>query len=177
MIENNVENSTESAELEQLKLDTKNKFIDDLKQNGISNDYAIEDILAKVTFHAVDFQGKNVGFIRNVEGKVIDSETMIKNLKNKIPDYFRGYNGNAGNVNSTNNDNLATLSEHHILSLLQQIEEGKVKALDDTQKAALLKTFSELNKIDYTPGSTKKRIGKYDAMGVYRLLQKAGGPR
>lgn len=177
MIENNVENSTESAELEQLKLDTKNKFIDDLKQNGVSNNYAIEDILAKVTFHAVDFQGKNVGFIRNAEGKVIDGESLIKSMKEKIPGYFSGYNGNAANVGSTNNDNLATLSEHHILNLLQQIEQGAVKSIDDTQKASLLKTFSELNKIDYTPGDTKKRIGKYDAMGVYRLLQKAGGPR
>ena len=152
---------------EQLKLDAQEKLKADLKQAGISNDNALEDLMNRATFHVVEFQGAKRAYIRNIDGKVIESESLINTLKEDLPSYFHGY---------SNGDTTGNLSEHYATELLKQIESGQIKSLTDEQKSTLKKVFSELQKIDYTPGANQKRnIGKYDYMKIYRLCKKAGG--
>ena len=152
---------------EQLKLDAKENFKAELKQAGISNDNAIEDIMNRATFHVIEFQGEKRAYIRNSDGKVIDSESLINTFKKDLPSYFQSY---------STNDTTGNLSEHYAIDILKEIESGQIKKLNDEQRATLKKVFSELQKIDYTPGANQKRnIGKYDYMKIYRLCKKAGG--
>ena len=161
--------------MEKLKLDKKQRFINDLKQAGASNDYAIEDLLARASFHATEFQGENRSYIKNSDGKIVDSRTLVDSLKEQLPSYFTGYVGSTDSAGNVDAETSATLPEYYVLNLLNQIEEGKVQTLDDAQKATLKRVFSELNTPDMTPGAPRKRLGKYEAMHVHRLFVKAGG--
>lgn len=169
-IDNEIQGS--NAEVEQLKLNAEEKFKEDLKIAGISNDNAIEDIIGRVSFNVIEINGKTKSYIRNNDGKVIDSDLFITNLKNQLPSYFSGY---VSIDNSLGGGDTATLQDNYALNILEQIEEGTIKMLDEAQKETLLKTLLALSKPDYKPGSTKKKLGKYEAMDVHKLFRKAGG--
>lgn len=174
-----ISNNTESsAELEQQKLNIKERFIADLKQAGIANDFAIEDVLARASFHATEFQGENRSYIKNSNGKIVDSGTLVDTLKEQLPSYFTGYVGNFGSVGSVANaDNNSTtiMQEHYTLNLLDQISEGHITEINAEQKSALKNVFKYLCGIDYAPGSTKRMIGKYNQNDVHRLIRKVKG--
>ncbi len=127
---------------------------------------ATNDLMNRVDISAIDFMGETRPVIKDANGQSMQSKDLISNLKEQLPSYF-----NAGTT-ETNGD-VAPLSEHYLVDILQQIEAGELKTLDSNQKSAIRNCIKYLAQPVYH-GNEKRTMGngKYDAMNVYRIVRK-----
>ncbi|MDD2464290.1 MAG: hypothetical protein PHI97_09855 [Desulfobulbus sp.] len=177
-MENNGEQTNKIAKevmVELLKKEARSSFEKELRIAGIANDYALEDALSRVSFEVIEYRGENRAIIRNQNGEIVRSEKLIEKLKENLPSYFKSGGLDADNANDSTKEETMPLSEHHVIDILQGIENGQILNLNDNQKKSLRKAFKELQKIDYTPGAIQKRkIGKYSAIDIHRLSRSVG---
>ncbi|MDD2463828.1 MAG: hypothetical protein PHI97_07490 [Desulfobulbus sp.] len=173
-MENNGEQTNKIAKevmVELLKREARSSFEKDLQIAGIANDYALEDALSRVSFDVIEYRGENRAIVRDQNGDIVRSEKLIEKLKENLPSYFKPVDLDA----DTAKEETIPLSEHHVIDILQGIENGQILNLNDNQKKSLRKAFSELQKVDYTPRAIQKRkIGKYSAMDIHRLSRSVG---
>lgn len=161
-----MENSKEVA-AELMKTETANQFKESLIQHGASEESA-NDLMRHASFEAVEFMDVLKPIVKDNDNQIVAQEKLIEELKQAMPSYFA-----FGAGSTETNNNLATLSEHHVINILQGIEDGTVTDLSGAEKAALRSGMKSLENKE--GGTSVKKLGDYSAMDIHKLCRKVGG--